>query len=45
MKLLNDLDNINVNVNDDQLFETLIEFKTSVDNKMQIYDWRICTIE
>ena len=30
MKLLNDLDNININVNDDQLFKTLIKFKTSV---------------
>ena len=30
LKLLSDLDNININVNDDQLFKTLIKFKTSV---------------
>ena len=30
LKLLNDLDNININVNDDQLFKTLINFKTSI---------------
>ena len=29
-KLLNYLDNLNINVNDDKLFKTLIEFKTSV---------------
>ena len=31
IKLLNDLDNINIDVNDGRLFETLIKFKTSVD--------------
>ena len=30
LKLLNDLDNLNINVNDDQLFKALILFKTSV---------------
>ena len=30
MKLLGDLDNINIDVLDDQLFKTLIQFKISV---------------
>ena len=30
LKLLNDLDNLNINVNDDQLFKALILFRTSV---------------
>ena len=30
MKLLGDLDNININVHDDELLKTLIQFKTSV---------------